>query len=658
MPFIITGICLGNMTVLIAFCIIWSVPISLYVIDTFSPSSFSLEKKIGYNISRGIMYLLAIQYSILSIVLSEFHIVNIANLLRSSWWAIGIAVVVVFLYIVMNCYIIKGFLFSKYGENNEVPIPTFQSEDLTRESKCIFEVAVNYSTIVSKQQDEIKKLDEIQIPVPEEPSDSNKTPFFNYLNDLSNIPKSHAEFASLEQFILAVADKSGVYDFGGNIIENLKDMLQDGVSYAKGLMDIVTDAKDSFLDYISHHDHETTCKLLDNITKCISSDFDSSKFKFDMAYSHGEYGHLNTVIKHLTNNIGKGSTDTFFDSNQFDDLNEGFAEHFSEHIHDIASAMPTGVDIDVWDSSFDCDAHFPLITTTIEVFKLGSKSLDGDVNMGRAFEKSINKIGFTAGGVYIGGILGSLVFPGVGTMIGSMIGGWLGKAGAHSINTAELKRLQKELSDQIDLLQRTAEEAQINIEQYQKETTLNISSIAKEKNIVFENIKKDNPFEEYSQNTMLIAVSIIIKDYLKHIIESCEEDPNITLEQLRHLKQYIPSNLQINRYPQESLGLLLSSQKYIKNNFSEDYRYNSELMNEICLKTVVKSITILKSLHVLWYNKIFVEYKDLIYNIMQESNEQIKEYVENVDKEKKRIDEELDKAERIKKEVEDEAKTL
>ena len=59
-----------------------------------------------------------------------------------------------------------------------------------------------------------------------------------------------------------------------------------------------------------------------------------------------------------------------------------------------------------------------------------------------------------------------------------------------------------------------------------------------------------------------------------------------------------------------------------------------------------------------WYNKIFVEYKDSIYNIMKESNEHIKEYVENVDKEKKRIDEELDKVERLKKEVEDEAKTL
>lgn len=284
--------------------------------------------------------------------------------------------------------------------------------------------------------------------------------------------------------------------------------------------------------------------------------------------------------------------------------------------------------------------------------------MDDDVDMGSAIGKSINKIGLTAGGAYLGCVLGTLVFPGIGTMIGSMIGGWLGKKGSHSINTAELKRLQNELSEQIEILQQAAKEAQNNIEQYQKETTLNISSIAKDKNIAFEDIKKDNPFEEYSQNTMLIAVSIIIRDYLKHIIKNCEDDPNITSNQIQQLRQYIPSNAQINRYPQESLGLLLSSQKYIRNNINEDYRYNSELMNEICLKTIVESITILKSLQALWYNKIFVEYKDSIYNIMKESNEHIKEYVENVDKEKKRIDEELDKVERLKKEVEDEAKTL
>lgn len=60
---------------------------------------------------------------------------------------------------------------------------------------------------------------------------------------------------------------------------------------------------------------------------------------------------------------------------------------FSEHIDDIASSMPTDVDIDIWNPDFNCDAHFPLITTAIETFKLGSKYFsDDDINMESAFE--------------------------------------------------------------------------------------------------------------------------------------------------------------------------------------------------------------------------------------------------------------------------------
>ena len=111
-------------------------------------------------------------------------------------------------------------------------------------------------------------------------------------------------------------------------------------------------------------------------------------------------------------------------------------------------------------------------------------------------------------------------------------------------------------------------------------------------------------------------------------------------------------------YPKESLGLLLSSQKYIGNNMEEDYRCNSALMNEICLSSIVKSIAVFKSLQAFWYNKIYTEYKSSIYKVMKESNGQIETYVENIDSEKKRIDDEVDKAEHIKKQVEDEAKTL
>ena len=168
-------------------------------------------------------------------------------------------------------------------------------------------------------------------------------------------------------------------------------------------------------------------------------------------------------------------------------------------------------------------------------------------------------------------------------MIGAMIGGWLGKKGAHSINTAELKRLQDELSKQIQVIQDTAKLAQENIQRYQEETTANISAIAYRENESFQSIKDDESFECYSEDTMLFATVIILRDYIAQLISDLKNGDETQRKHAQELEQYIPSNQQIKMYPKESLGLLLSSQKYIGNNMEEDYRCNSALMNEICI---------------------------------------------------------------------------
>lgn len=659
LPFVCIGAYMNRMALTISLLLIWFTPITLFIIDQIPKNLFDIEKKIGYEISRGAFYLLAIQYSVLSIAVFGYHIINFDRIQSSPFWIKLCATIIVLAYLLMNYLIISGFLFEKVHVQEDVKVPIFEKQDLSAETKCVFEATQSYSEIVSLHHMQMEELRGLSIPVPQEPSETNKTPFVDYLKELSDMPKSHASLASLEQFALAIADKSGLYDFGDKIIDNLQGLAKDGVDYVVDLKDILLGSKESFADYLSHHDQETTYTLLDNIKHCIYSDFHGAKFRFDLSHAHGEYDKLGTVLKHLASDTGKGSVETFFDSDKLDEINHNFAEHFSEHIDDIASSMPTDVDIDIWNPDFNCDAHFPLITTAIETFKLGSKYFsDDDINMESAFGKSATKIGMTAGGAYLGSALGTLVFPGVGTMIGAMIGGWLGKKGAHSINTAELKRLQGELTNQIRVIQDTAKLAQENIQRYQEETTANISAIAHRANLAFQSIKEDDPFQSYSENTMLFATAIIFRDYIVQLICDLKNGDDTQRKHAQILEQYLPSNQQIQMYPQESLGLLLSSQKYISNNMEEDYRYNWSLMNEICLSSVVRSIAVLKSLQVLWYNKIYTEYKGSIYKVMKESNGQIETYVENIDSEKKRIDDEVDKAEHIKKQVEDEAKTL
>lgn len=659
LPFICIGTYMNCWALTISLILIWFTPITFFILDLIPKKLFDIEDKIGYEISRGSIYLLAIQYSVLSIAIFGYHIINFDRIQGGPLWLKLFAAIIVLAYLLMNYLIIKGFLFTKIHIEECVKVPVFQKKNFSAEARCVFEATQSYSEIISLHHMQMEELQGLNIPVPKEPSGTNKTPFIDYLKKLSDIPKSHASLASLEQFALATADKSGLYDFGDKTIDNLQDLAKDGVDYVVDLKDVLLSSKESFTDYLSHHDYETTHTLLENIKHCIYSDFYGPKIRFDFSHAHGEYGKLGTVLKHLASDTGKGSVETFFDSDKLDGINQNFVEHFSEHIDDIASSMPTDVDIDIWNADFDCNAHFPLITTTIETFKLGSKYFsDDDINMGSAFEKSATKIGMTAGGAYLGSALGTLVFPGVGTMIGAMIGGWLGKKGAHSINTAELKRLQDELSKQIQIIQDTAKLAQENIQRYQEETTIKISTIAHRENEAFQCIKNDDPFQSYSEETMPFATAIILRDYIEQLIGDLKNGNKTQRKHAQVLEQYLPSNQQIKMYPKESLGLLLSSQKYISNNMEEDYRYNSSLMNEICLSSVVKSIAVLKSLQALWYNKIYTEYKDSIYKVMKKSNDQIETYVENIDSEKKRIDNEVDKAEHIKKQVEDEAKTL
>ena len=169
----------------------------------------------------------------------------------------------------------------------------------------------------------------------------------------------------------------------------------------------------------------------------------------------------------------------------------------------------------------------------------------------------------------------------------------------------------------------------------------------------FEELKHESPLAEYSSKSMLQAVSIIAKEYLVHFINEAEDKYGASKEaEILILKKYLPSADQIKVYPKESLGLILSSQKYIRDNLEEDYRYNSELMNEICISSVVQKMSLTKTLQALWYNQVFNDYKTSVANIMQKSNDYIEEYVENVDLEKQAIDAEVARAEEIKNELE------
>lgn len=656
-PFAICGYIINDILTNIAISVCWAVAIICFIIRSMIDSGYDLFGLKNYEISQGTINLLAIQYSILSIVEIKYHV------LTSLWQSSGsllrfILCVAGVLFLIMNVAVWFGFVVKKKDDPKRIVTPKYNTHDIPKDAACVFSALDSFEAIIQGHKEEMDKLEELVIPVPEEPSEENKAPFVDYLQSLSSLPKSHPEFAALEQFALMVADKSHLYDFGEELSHSLVDMVKDGWDYAGSLKDLLIDTKCSVVDYISNPTKETSLSLWHNIQHCMQHDIHGAKFHLDIEHARGLWGKVGTVLKHSASDTGKGAFETFFNEEAFHDLNANFAEQFSEHLDDIASSIPTDIDMDVWAPDFNADAHFPMISTAIELCRLGSKYADGDVDMEKAATKSGVKIGMTAGGAYLGGVIGSFLFPGVGTAVGAMIGGWLGRFGANKINKAETKRLQGELEDQVKRIEERAEEAKQNIEQYQHQTAERITDVAQRESENFEELKHESPLAEYSDKSILQAVSIIAKEYLVHFIHEAEDKYGDSKEaETSYLKKYLPSADQIKEYPKESLGLILSSQKYIRDNFEEDYRYNSELMNEICISSVVQKMSLTKTLQALWYNQVFNDYKSSVANIMQKSNDYIEEYVDNVDLEKQAIDAEVARAEEIKIELEKEMKT-
>lgn len=658
----------ADTTIMLA--VLWALPILIYCFDWFlitlshNGKGQLVTNRVGHSkflISRPSLFLLLFTWSLIAVLLSHYHILSpekLENMIHNSSIVGLIGLIALFVvFAIANIYILCGFVIVRRTPPDIVAQkPSADYNKLSSEGRCLMDSLDCFSSVIKEQKNETGVIQSLHIPEYDANVKDSKAPFMDYLNELSSIPKSHPEFASLEQFFLMVADNSGVSELMDAVGANLQGLAKDGVQYAKGLKDVLLDTKDAVVDFAHHQDTETWHKLLDNIAESIKEDVHRPYFRYRFSHASGENGKLSFLVKHLFQDMGKGTFKTFSDESSIQMLNEDFLQSFSEHIDDISSSLPTDVEMDIWDPDFDGSAHFPIITTAIEAVKLGDKYLDGTVDMEKAFEKSATKVGLTAGGAYVGSIIGSFICPGAGTAIGAMLGSWLGRKGAREINTSDLKDLQKEFSEQHQHLQQRVEEAKNNIELYQRQTNEDIAKIVGRESLRFEDLKNDNPIKRYDESTSYKVVSIIVRDYLNSIIEV--QKNQVSDNNLSKLKAYIPSSEQISLYPKESLTLMLSSQEYINQNLPTDSYCNFDVINEVCLSKVVTDISLIETMQTVWYNQVYNEYKNAISTILVDSNNSIEEYVKLVQQEKLLIDSEVTKVEEIKKKVEAEAKTL
>ena len=643
----------GDSVTNIILSFIWLIPVVFFFKDVIRCATLekSYRSRWRYSISRPALRVLILVWSILIILIGKYHHeIGFFESYVGVWGAI--IVVLVFL----NAVIIKGFILVRKQPQEIVDKPLVNDGELPQEGRFLLDTLKRYSRLTEENKRGDSKLHGLSIPTFNNRRYRGDAPFVEYVNELTAIPQTYPQLASLEQFALMVADNSGVDELFDGIRENMGHLAKDGIEYAVGLKDVLEKTSSSIADYYHHPDGETTRQLLDNVLIFMEKDAHGSFFRLGLSHAQGVSGKLGYLTKHLFQDAGKGITKTFFDFDGLHKIDENFMESLREHIDDVVASFPTDVEIDIWDPDFDGSAHFPIITTAIEAFKLGGKYSDGNVDMEKAFEKSATKIGFTAGGAALGGIIGSFLLPGVGTTVGAMIGGWLGKKGAKEINMADLKKLQEDFDEQKRKLDSKVIEAEVNIESYRKETNNSIRSISAKESKHFDVIKAENPIALVSGKAMTDSLLLFLRDYLYDFLKSNE---SILCERERdEIRQYIPSIEQCKKYPEESLKRMLAAKEVINRYSKDSYFCDFSDIYEICISAIVEKIVMAKTSQALWYNSLLNSYKTSIYNILQMSNESVKKYIDHVSNERSKIDAEVDKLKKIKQKVEAEARTL
>lgn len=407
--------------------------------------------------------------------------------------------------------------------------------EATRSVKQLQKSMQAFENLKGQLRQEEEALSGLEIPVPATPSSVNPAPYVEFVGTIAEIGKTHSNVASLEQFVLSVTSFPNLEGWSGSLLESLNSIGHIGSTAASGM----TSAVKSMSHFVAHPDSDTSSELLSNIAERLKESGQSQFFKMKLMHSHNKFFAFG---KEGLKDFGKGAADTFVPDDLGENLHSSFAEA-GESFEELLSHFVPEFDLpgdELFDVDFDFTGHFPIISTTREIFKNIGRFTDGDVDMGSSIAHSFTKIAGVGGGAAIGAAIGSMMFPVVGTVIGGMIGGWLGKSGASKLNAMEFERLKAEFESEKQALDLLISEAQRIIQDKQVQVNEVITAKAVESNETFKKSQDSSPLDGFDIRQLQQAFTIIIYDY----IWECAE-------------QYSPKNKSF-RYDNDKYTMLLN----------------------------------------------------------------------------------------------------
>lgn len=136
-----------------------------------------------------------------------------------------------------------------------------------------------------------------------------------------------------------------------------------------------------------------------------------------------------TSVSKMPNSPNSRNLSALLDASKIADsgLPEAAAGFFSDGFN------PDALDL----SNVGFDLGFPLCTALVQTLKQGSLAYNGHIDALTAFGRVTCSVACVGVGATIGGALGTMILPGPGTILMSMLGGWLGGKTSKTIIESE-----------------------------------------------------------------------------------------------------------------------------------------------------------------------------------------------------------------------------
>lgn len=523
-----------------------------------------------------------------------------------------------------------------------------QSDRIKRLQQSLSE----FENLTEQIKTEEVTLHSLEIPIPAQPTECNPAPYIEYVKNIADIGKSHPEVASLEQLLLSVTSFPLLSGWEHTLFDSFKAIGHVGAVAQHGMWDTVK----SMGHFVAHPDHNSSSELYSNILERLKESGGSKLFKIKLMHSSNKLGVLG---KEDLKDAAKESFDTFSPDDfgdkfnaSIDNLENAFSELFQYFVPEID--LPGD---ELFEPDFDFTGHFPMISSTREIFKNIGRYTDGDVDMGGSITHSLTKI---AGVATLGAAIGTMIFPGAGTIIGSMIGSWLWKSDASKLNAMELNRLKDEFESERVQLDYVITSAQSTIKAKQEDVNTVITDRALYCNQNYKDNIEVSPLDAFDINDIYSAMTIMIYDYIWDCAEQYSPKTNkYNSEKYGALLQCLAnrSELAISK-EMASYQMISSLEKLLTTNIKEPDNLKLDYVIDAIHNVIISYALSMQALHLVWMERTRLLYTSAVREVAATVEQEFESLNTVVKEQEGTVKDQSDKCKRLAEDAEREAKTL